>query len=361
MNDLIASYVEAVVAEIAYLGRQQPQWIIHTIFFGGGTPSLLSATQLEAILRSIHRWFVVSDNPEVTLEANPNDLTEKAYLADLRRVGINRLSMGVQSTIDRDLTLFARRHDTPMVEQAFQNARAVGFSNISLDLMYGIPYQTLAEWEQNLFFAVQLRPEHISFYGLELKGGTELTKLVKNGGVPAPDDDLAADMYDFATTYLAQAGYHQYEISNWCLEGFEGKHNLQYWHNAPYWGIGAGAHGYLAGVRTIDVRLPQRYIGQLLANHSPTKPFPQTPATAKSTHITWESEMAETMMMGLRLTQEGVNRARFYERFGVELHIQYADPIKKFLAMKMLTLDEVALRLTPQARLVSNAVIAEFI
>lgn len=361
MNSLFDAYVEAVVAEIAYIGRQRPDWQIRSVFFGGGTPSVLSAKQLGTILDNLHAWFSFQPSAEITLEANPNDLLELAYLQALRRIGVNRLSIGMQSATTRDLRLFERRHDVAMVEQAFAHARAAGFTNISLDLMYGIPDQTLDEWEQSLTFATDLRPEHLSFYGLELKGGTVLTKAVKQGLIAKPDDDLAADMYEFADAYLQRKGYQQYEISNWSLEGFEGQHNLQYWRNAPYWGIGAGAHGYLAGVRTIGVRLPQRYISLLQARQTASLSFPRTPATAKASLVSRDSEMAETMMMGLRLTREGVQREAFYARFGVHLHTRYARQIARFTSIGMMVLDDVSLRLLPPARLISNAVIREFI
>src|SRR5690606_30273879 len=221
------------------------------------------------------------------------------YLTGLREVGFNRISIGMQSAQPTELELFHRRHDVPMVAAAVEAAREAGFDNLNLDLIFGIPNQTMVNWQETLEYAIGLGPQHFSLYGLELKGGTALTKDVKAGLLPTPDDDLAADMYEYASIRLPAAGLQQYEISNWCVPGYEAKHNLQYWHNLPYAGLGPGAHGYVGGARTIVMRSPQRYIQAMQTAPSKAAVFPRTPATSKIIPVDAKTEMSETIMMGL--------------------------------------------------------------
>lgn len=356
----IPAFVDALIKEIYIVGQNAPHKTVHTIFFGGGTPSLLTPSQYEAILKALSDAFIMDwEKLEITLEANPNDLNDD-YLRALRRLGLNRLSIGMQSAIARELALFNRRHDVQMVVDAVASARRAQFDNLSLDLIYGNPYQTLADWRTSLALAVELAPEHISLYGLELKGNTPLRIDVDAGRVPRPDDDLAADMYDMATEMLGQAGYSQYEISNWSRQGKQSQHNLQYWYNLPYLGFGPGAHGFANGVRYSNVLRPYRYI-DLLSRGGMEYVFPRSPSTAKATVLDIDTEMAETIMMGLRLTDEGIRRARFRERFGVDIVQRYQEVIQRFVAKGLLFVDENRVRLTHQARLISNVVIREFV
>lgn len=360
MDAIIPEFVSALIEELKYPALSQPQMSVHTIFFGGGTPSLLAPEHYERIFAVLRRHYRVADHAEISLEANPNDLSPD-YLTGLRAVGFNRLSIGMQSAVEQELRLYHRRHDVAMVAAAVEMAKAAGFTNISLDLMYGAPHQTLQDWERTLDTAIAYQPQHISLYGLELKGGTPLTKDVKTGKLPQPDDDLAADMYDIATERLAQSGFEQYEISNWCQPGFMARHNLQYWHNLPYLGFGPGAHGYAGNVRTIVMRLPQRYVAALQKGHDKKLAFPRTPATSKATQVTRDAEIAETIMMGLRLTQQGIQRTVFQSRFGVDLLELHRPTIEKFVNYGLLEVDETRIRLTQRGRLVSNAVIREMI
>jgi oxygen-independent coproporphyrinogen-3 oxidase len=360
MDAIIPEFVAAFIKELAYPALSQPQMPVHTIFLGGGTPSLLTPEQYQQIFAAIHEHYAVAPAAEISLEANPNDLSLD-YLAGLRAAGFNRLSIGMQSAIEQELRLYNRRHDGAMVAAAVDMAKAAGFNNISLDLIYGTPHQTLPDWEMTLATAIGYQPQHISLYGLELKGGTPLTKDVKMGKLPQPDDDLAADMYDMATEKLAQAGFEQYEISNWCLPGFAAQHNLQYWHNLPYLGFGPGAHGYAGGCRTIVMRLPQRYIAALQDQNEKKIIFPRTPATSKITRVTREADIAETIMMGLRLTKEGIQRAVFAARFGVDMLDLHRPTIEKFVNYGLLEVTPNLIRLTQAGRLVSNAVIREMI
>src|SRR5258708_23353294 len=275
---LIDDYVAAMCHELRWLGRSTTQ-PIHPIYFGGGTPSMLSAQQAQRIVQTCRDVFDITRDVEITLEANPGAIAE-GYLAELREVGVNRLSFGMQSAHAAELKLFARQQDVEGVADAVTDARRSGFDNVSLDLIFGVPHQTLAMWRESVEMALALRPDHLSMYALILESGTAMTRSVVSGALPTPDDDLAADMYELADTMAQDAGLVQYEISNWARPGAECHHNLQYWRNAPYLGVGAGAHGYAAGIRYEIVRPIQRYIDLAAIQNSPL-PYPLTPSVER--------------------------------------------------------------------------------
>ncbi len=358
---LRAAYVDALVQEIALLAAAAGEALpVHTVYFGGGTPSLLSPAQVGRVLEALARHFAVAADAEVSLEANPGTLT-LPYLRDLRAAGVNRLSLGVQSAHPDDLRLLERDHDYPAVTRTMAWARRAGFANINLDLMFGLPQQSLRRWQRTVSLALGLAPEHFSLYALTLEHGTPLAHWVVRGLVPQPDPDVAAAMYLWADERLRQAGFRQYEISNWARPRMACRHNLQYWRNQPYLGLGAGAHGFAAGVRTVNVLTPGAYIRRM-TNARP-RAFPRTPATVEARPIAPEDEMAETMMMGLRLTEEGVSRAAFQRRFGRTLESVYGKAIRRLTAQGLLAWspDRDRLRLTPRGRLLGNWVFREFV
>ncbi len=358
-DDLYQPYIDALCMELKILGQSRPNTQLKTIFFGGGTPSVLTPQQFEQIFEAINRAFETSLLVETTLESNPNDLSEP-YLRDLRAVGFDRISIGVQSANQSELDLYGRRHNFDEAVSSFAAARRAGFDNINLDLIYGAPDQPLSAWETTLTRVLDLNPEHFSLYNLELKGGTDITKRVETGTLPSPDDDLAADMYDLATDMLGQHDYDQYEISNWSKPGRQSEHNLQYWRNLPYLGLGPGAHGFANGIRYTVVRLPKRYIDRLT---SPEKQYayPHTPATAKAVPVDYATDMSETIMMGMRMLHEGINRERFLARFGVDMVDHFSEIIEKHRAYGLLAVDDQRVHLTQQGRFLSNAVIRDFI
>jgi oxygen-independent coproporphyrinogen III oxidase len=341
---LIPAYVEALKKEIclvsANAGRKIP---VHTIYFGGGTPSLLSAEQIMAIIETLNRQFMILDHPEITLEANPSTVSF-GYLKELRRAGINRLSFGMQSAHPDDLRLLERQHDFFGVAQNVDWARKAGFNNLSLDLIFGLPEQSLERWQTTVKFALGLYPDHLSLYGLTIEHGTPLQKRWAHGLVPLVDDDLAADMYEYAMDHLPQAGFEQYEISNWARRKADGTllaslHNLQYWRNQPYLGFGAGAHGYAAGIRTANVGGIRAFIRRLNQEDETSKidpTFPGGPATRRSTVIDRNTEMGEMMMVGLRLVQEGVSAGDFLARFGQSLSEVFGKEIDHLVTAKLL-------------------------
>lgn len=360
LDNLIQPYVEALVREIQYISMSTEQHHIKSIFFGGGTPSLLTAKQYQVIFKAIHEGFIVNDDAEITLESNPSDIDER-YAGQLLDVGFNRISIGMQSAVESELQMFNRRHTMETVIDAVDACRSTGFTNLNLDLIYGNPYQTLEQWRSSLETALQLQPNHFSLYGLELKGGTPLRDEVMRGAVPTPDDDLAADMYELATDILAHNGFEQYEISNWSKPAFQSQHNLQYWYNLPYLGLGPGAHGFANGYRYSTVLAPGRYINLLNQPEEQSLEFPKTPAVAKATKVKREAEISETIMMGLRLTQEGIHRETFRSRFDVDILDLHREALEKYAAYGLVSIDEDRVVLTQQGRLLSNSVIAELI
>jgi putative oxygen-independent coproporphyrinogen III oxidase len=380
LENLIPPYVEALCQEIAFsvrtaqlspAGRSFPsnRLPVHSLFFGGGTPSLLSANQLEQILQVVDNGFGLAGDVEITLEANPGTLSP-LYLKDLRSLGIDRLSLGVQSANPLELRLLERQHDFSQVIQSMKWARQAGLDNINLDLIFGLPEQALETWQHTLNLALGLAPDHFSLYALTIEHGTPLSHWADRGLVPVPDGDLAAEMYEWAAERLDAAGYEQYEISNWGRRSASGgvracRHNLQYWRTQPYLGFGAGAHGFAAGVRTANALAPLAYIQRLRDYAGGEIPFPYTPATQNVQNIDRETEIGETMMMGLRLTQEGVSRRTFRARFGQDLQVVFAQEIRDLIGFGLLEWygegEGQCLRLTQRGRLLGNQVFYRFI
>jgi oxygen-independent coproporphyrinogen-3 oxidase len=371
-ESLIPAYVEALIREVEFVARAAPQRLpVHTIFFGGGTPSLLTPHQFERILQTVRSNFTLvptpSSNPstlyapsippgssgssalsgssdtsgssETSLEANPGTVT-LASLKGLRQAGFNRISYGVQSFHPDELRMLERIHNPFDVLDAVRWARQAGFGNLNLDLIYGLPEQTLARWQASLRHAVELAPEHLSLYALTIENGTPFGRWAAQGLLPLPDPDLAADMYEAASDFLAEQGYQQYEISNWTQPGFQCRHNLQYWRNLPYLGFGAGAHGCANGLRVSNVLRIKTYIEHFISlRSSPTSlfpPFPISPATVTRSALTRHTEMQETLMLGLRLTQEGVSAQSFWERFGQELMDVFGNEINELVDLGLL-------------------------
>jgi oxygen-independent coproporphyrinogen-3 oxidase len=368
-NNLIPAYVQALINEIEYWSFVvEDQLPIHSIYIGGGTPSLLSAAELEAIMGALKSNFHFLPDLEISIEANPGSLW-KEDIKSIRRMGGNRLSLGMQSAISEELSLLGRQHNHQDVIAAITRARGAGFENLSLDLIFGLPFQTEDTWRYTLTRALDLEPEHFSIYGLSVEPGTSLQSSINRGLIPDPDPDFAAEMYEIASEILEQAGYEQYEISNWALEdSLQCRHNLQYWRNMPYLGFGAGAHGFANGVRTANVLSPSAYIQRMgpqgLTDTQERLQAPRTPATDSSDRIDPQTEMRETMMMGLRLTQEGVSEQSFQNRFRKTLTTVFGVEIQELISYGLLDWNENGdriIRLTPKGRLLANQVFIRFV
>ncbi|MCS6871960.1 MAG: radical SAM family heme chaperone HemW [Anaerolineae bacterium] len=349
----LPAYVAALRNELRWLGAvtQQP---VHTIFFGGGTPSLLSPSQIADILHTCRTAFQIVPELEITLEVNPFSVTGD-YFERVRAAGVNRLSIGMQSVHRSELRLMARDHDAEAVPRTVRVARAAGFENINLDLIFALPYQTLGMWQESLRAALDLQPQHLSLYALELESGTAMTRDVERGRLPLPDEELAAQMYEVADAVLAQHGFEQYEISNWARPGWECRHNLQYWRNLPYLGVGAGAHGYANGIRYAVVRAIPRYIALANAQSAPL-PFPFTASVEWHEVIDTQTAMLEHLLTGLRLVRDGVRESEFEARFGVSLLDIFGKPFERLRAQGLLQREGETWRLTSSARLISNRV-----
>lgn len=300
------------------------------------------------------------------MEANPGTVSLEK-LEGYRQAGVNRLSIGVQSTNKDELQLLERQHGYRDAREAVELARVAGFEEVSFDLIYGLPGQPVDSWEDSLKAVLDLTPNHLSLYALTIEKGTPLSLRVDQGMVIEPDPDLAADMYEWTIEYLSVLGWEQYEISNWALRDEDGKlrvsrHNLQYWLNQPYYGFGAGAHGYVAGWRTENEPFPVRYIQRINSGDIPA--YPSTSATIHATKIDEDTAMGETMMMGLRLTQQGVSRERFLSKFGNDFEEIFSDEIADLLEKKLVDWDgggRERLRLTKHARILGNQVFQYFV
>ena len=260
----MGSYLDAVTTDLRLWGEALGQPRVRTVFFGGGTPSYLPDGDIAAILEAASRAFRIDPDAETTIEANPGDLDDAACRGLLRQ-GVNRLSIGVQSLDNGLLQLLGRRHSADGAIEAFRTARDAGFESVNLDLMYGLPNQSVSQWEDTITRLAALGPEHISLYALTLEEGTPMRVWADQGKIPEPDPDVAADMYEMARQVLEGPGYHHYEISNWAMAGLESQHNLIYWRNEPYLGVGPGAHSRLGEYRFWTVPAPREYASRAVA------------------------------------------------------------------------------------------------
>jgi oxygen-independent coproporphyrinogen-3 oxidase len=366
-------YTAALVQEIRAAGGQRGRPAVHTIFIGGGTPTVLPPDLLAHALDTCREAFDVALDAEITSEANPGTV-DQARFAALRALGVNRLSMGVQSFDDDELRWLGRIHSATEAEAAFDAARAAGFANLNLDFIFGLPGQEPATWVRTLDRAIALGPEHLSLYSLIVEHDTPLADQVRRGAVTAPDDDLAADLYETACDTLAAAGYEQYEISNWAKgisestnqrisvhsplairhSPFVCHHNLVYWRRESYLGFGAGAHSFdgAAARRWWNVRPVPEYIRRITQGR---------PAEADGETLDRRTAMGETMMLGLRLIQEGVADARFRAQFGAGLDEAFGPVIERLTARGLLERLPDRVRLTPRGRLLGNQVFAAFL
>lgn len=329
--------------------------IIHSVFFGGGTPSLLPPAMIEKVMEAIHTYAFLPAQTEVTLEANPGTISrEKAHA--LRKVGINRLSFGVQTFDDKALRLLGRTHDSAEAIEAYKIARQTGFDELNLDFIYALPDQTLQDWRENLEKAIALEPEHLSLYALTIEENTEMGRRHAANRLNVPDEDAAADMYLLALEMLDKAGYEQYEISNWAKKPatkHASQHNLVYWRNQPYIGLGVGAHSCYAGYRYPVVRQPAEYVEKIKRGESVI-------ARDEVEEVTPELRLADTVILALRLN-EGLPLARIEQEFGKSLNELFPDVVPHLIANGLLEEKDACLRLTVKGRLLSNSVFIKFL
>ncbi|MCI6159268.1 MAG: radical SAM family heme chaperone HemW [Selenomonadaceae bacterium] len=347
-----AAYLQALEKEMRErVPRYLAKWgAPRTIYLGGGTPTALKPGQMAGLFDVLADILHGAYPVEWTVEANPGTV-DFPYLSMLRKKGVNRLSFGVQSFDDTLLRRIGRIHTADQAEQAIRWAKQAGFQNLSIDLMYGLPGQTLEDLQESVERALALEPTHISIYGLQVEAGTPFARLQEQGRLALPDDETAEAMYDYMTETLPAHGYARYEISNFARPGFESRHNLSYWQNVPYLGLGAAAHSYLDGCRTENEADLSRYIEDMERGISPAREEePRTTAIA----------MEEFAFLALR-TAAGISRRAFGETFGVPLERVYAGAIAEMEQKGLLVSEGDAVRLTARGAKYGNLVFEAFL
>ncbi len=337
-------YIDAVLKEIE-IARVSAPGVVPTIFFGGGTPSLLPANDLGRVITAIKSGWSVSPNCEITLEANP-DSVDASKLMAFREAGFNRVSFGMQSAQPHVLATLDRTHNPENVLRAIEGARAAGFSSVSVDLIYGTPGESLDDWRSTVESALALGVDHISAYALIVESGTKLANQIKRGELSMPDDDLMADMYLLVDRLAQESGLSWYELSNWSKPGHESQHNIAYWKNSNWWGLGPGAHSHKDGVRWWNIKHPTAYKAALFAG---------TTVIAESEVLTPSQLADEAIMLPIRmregialanLSPEQISRVSPYSQSG------HVDPLKW---------ESGILQLTPEGRLIADRIVRELV
>lgn len=412
LDHLYEPFTHALAEEIRLAGGHRGRPQVKTVFLGGGTPTVLPPSLLAQVLATCHQAFALPPGIEISSEANPGTVDASRFRS-LRSLGVNRLSIGVQSFDDNELAFLGRIHDAGQAEGAYRAARNAGFTNINLDLIFGLPNQSPATWRKTLQRAIALQPEHLSLYALTIEDGTPFARWADSGRLAYPNPDKAANLYELADELLASAGYVQYEISNWARDTrfgdlefqagdwqaevaepqimkqqpesdtplFACRHNLTYWRNESYLGFGPGAHSSEAQRRWANVNPVPLYISRITqtpasddlqgAFHNnttgdsavtgPNRGAEPWPALDWSEAIDSQLAMGETMMLGLRLTQEGVHYARFELRHGRPLMDVFGKQVSELHNLSLVEVLSDRLRLTPRARLIGNVVFGRFL
>ncbi len=347
---LMGDYLGAMKLEIDLLkSTKMKDRKIDTVFLGGGTPTLFNGEELKILLNYIKESLPISREAEITIEANPETLTIDKLRA-LKKAQINRLSIGMQSGQDSHLRSLGRAHTVEDVIQSINWARELGFDNINLDLMFGLPNQTMDDWMKSLEIAVKMDVEHISAYALIVEENTHFFRLMERGDLAIPLEEIEREMYHMAVEFLKASGYIQYEISNFAKPGRECRHNLIYWHNEEYIGIGSGAHSSMGGERWSNYKDVSRYIEAVHRDGSGIEHREKIPVS---------EQRFETIMMGLRLIQ-GVSKSAFYERYGHDIGYYYRDIMDSLKREGMLEETLQYIYLTPKGLDFQNQVLIRF-
>ncbi|WP_042355001.1 radical SAM family heme chaperone HemW [Bacillus rubiinfantis] len=347
----VDDYLKGLEQEMRLTLTQHPiEEKLETIFVGGGTPTSLNEQQLEQLCESINNYLPLVANGEFTFEANPGDLS-KEKLQILKDAGVNRISLGVQTFDDELLKKIGRVHRAKDVYASLETIRSVGFENISIDLIYSLPTQTLADFQKTLTTALSLQLPHYSAYSLIIEPKTVFYNLFKKGKLPTPGEDIEAYMYELLMEEMAKHGLCHYEISNFSLTGYESRHNLTYWDNEPYYGFGAGAHSYLDGVRRSNIGPLKKYLEQINRGILPVQEYHT---------VSISEQMEEEMFLGLRKIA-GVSLSRFQEKFNQNLIQIFSAEIKELTAKKWIEVNDDNIYLTKQGRLLGNEVFQMFL
>ncbi len=350
-NNELAEYPGFLLNEFRLLAADSEP--LDSIYFGGGTPSLLQPQQLARLLEECAGRSGITQGAEITLEANPGTVS-RLSLKNFRTSGINRISLGIQSFEDRYLNCLGRIHTSEQSRQAFLDARRAGFTNISIDLIHSLPGQSLDQWRSDLEYAIQLSPEHISIYGLTVEEGTPFARIYHPDSPELVDDDLSADMFELADDLLSASGFEHYEIANYARPGFRSQHNSGYWLRDGYRGLGVAAHSFLRegyGVRFSNPDTLEEYTRGVSSGK---------PARIGENQLTQRDAMAEFMFLGLRLA-DGVSRYAFEREFGRDLESVYGSVTADLVRLGLLVSNDSMFSLTRRGMLLSNQVFARFL
>ncbi len=340
--DLMEPFLSALETEAESVGAEV-QGAVKTLFFGGGTPSLLDGRQMGWLMDALRRSFNIQPQAEITLEANP-ETADEPRLRAYRNAGVNRLSIGAQTFDDAALKQLDRTHSSEQINRAYQNARNAGFENINLDMMFALPGQTMRKWQEDARRALSLDPEHLSVYNLTIEPKTVFHYWNRQGRLSLPDEDLQADMYEWTLDEMERAGYPYYELSNFAKPGSECEHNLRYWRNKPHAGIGPGACGYLNGERTANTRGTRSYIKRIEEGRDPI---------VERERLAGKAARAETIRQGLRM-RSGVALTEYARRYGLNLLDDFQAEIEQITRLGLTKLADGALRLTRRGVLLAN-------
>ena len=343
-------YVSALLSEIEHYAPQLAGKTVSTVFFGGGTPTLLPPASLGKILGKVKNHYNLSRDCEITIEANPATVKQET-LDQIRSSGFNRISIGVQSFDADELKLLERVHSVEEIHTTLHRARLAGFDNLSLDLMSGLPSQSLEKWKSNLLQALDKKPDHISAYGLTIEPATSFFKLQERGLLRLAPENIQLEMLQATIEILPSAGYDQYEISNFARPGFESRHNLNYWDNGEYLGLGAGASSYLNGERFKNTNLPSRYIREVQAGGA---------AVESTEKLDLLHAMGETIMLGLRRLK-GIPIEEFENRFQISFQKVYGKVIDPLLEEGLITLNQNRMALSREGIFLADSVILNFL
>ncbi len=347
---MMQAYVDALTAEIKSRRKEYPKKKVVSVFFGGGTPTALEIPMLEQLMQAVWENWDIAEDAEITTEANPGTLDREMVNA-LKKMGFNRLSMGVQAWQNRLLKELGRIHTIEGFLENYQAVREAGFENVNVDLMFALPHQTMADWQETVKNITALQPEHISAYSLIIEEGTPFFDRYEKGLLEPASEELDREMYHWAVDYLAEMGYEQYEISNFAKKGRQSRHNRIYWQAEDYLGMGLGSHSYMEGTRFHNRYDLQGYIaakGDVSLLKEEVEVITETDA------------LAEFMFLGLRLT-EGVSFERFRTHFGRELYEIYGTQVRELIDVGLLAEDATGIRLTRRGIDVSNVVFEKFL
>ena len=342
-------YVEALLKELKFYSTTLKSYNVPTVFMGGGTPTILPPSQLKKILDTVRQSFNLTPDCEITIEANPATIKLET-LQEIHAAGYNRISIGVQSFDEKELQLLERVHNEEEIHSTVHRARSANFENLSMDLMFALPDQSTEKWQSHLKQATAKNPDHLSTYNLTIEPATAFFKLYEKGKLCLPHEDIQLEMYETTIQVLEDAGYSQYEISNFSKPGMESQHNINYWKNGEYLGVGAGASSYLNGERSKNINLPSIYIREI-----------ETKASAVDTRERLEplQAMGETLMLGLRLLK-GVSIDVFENRFQVSFQKVYGKAVESLLNQELITLNENRIALSRKGLFLADSVILKF-